>query len=112
MDSTQNDSKSAFCGSTGREVIYQSVLITLGCIISILNLFKIFMIAKLKEKEIYETTLLSLSVSDCMFGLSNVIVSSTVLSNLCRFYELSESSYVLYLVFVLASIFHLIFGDR
>ena len=109
MYSTQNDSKSASCGSTGREVIYQSVLITLGCIISILNLTEIFMIAKLKEKKIYEITLLSLSVSDCMFGLSNVIVSSIVLSNLCRFEELSESSYVLYLVFVLASIFHLIF---
>ena len=90
-------------------MIYQSVLITFGCIISILNLIETFMIAKLKKKKIYEMTLLSLSVSDCMFGLSNVIVSSIVASKLCRFEELPEFSYVLYLVFVLASIFHLIF---
>ena len=109
MDSAQSGSASALCESMGREVIYQSVLITFVCIISIFNLIGIFRLAKLKKKKIYEIKLLSLSVSDSMFGLSNVIVSSIIVSNLCRFEELSESSYVLYLVFVLQSIFHLIF---
>lgn len=109
MTTIRNGPTSSPCGSTERAMINRSVLIALGSIILLLNLVEIIMIAKLKKKKIYEIILLSLSVSDCLFGLSNVIVSSIFLSNSCRFEDFLESPYVLYLIFVLSSIFHLTF---
>ena len=109
MASTQNNKASTSSEIMERKMINPALLITFGSFISFLNFIEIIMIVKLKEKKVYDTALLSLSVSDCMFGLSNIVVPSLAGSSLSRFEELSESSYVLYLVFVLASIFHLIF---
>ena len=79
-------------------------------LIAILNVVEISLIIKIKrKKKIYEIILVSLSVSDCMFGLSNVIVSSIYLSNSCKYDDLIETAYVSYAFFVLTSIFHLIF---
>lgn len=109
MASTQKEKTLTSSEITERKMINQAVLITFGSFISILNFIEIVMIVKLKKKKIYDTVLLSLSVCDCMFGLLNIIVPSIAGSSLSRFEEFSESSYVLYLVFVSTSTFHLIF---
>lgn len=93
------------CHST--ENIGRIISLTMGLAVSILNFIEIVIITKLKKKKIYEVMLLSLSVSDCMFRLPNTIVSSILLSNPCRFEEMLETFHVLYLTFILASIFHL-----
>ena len=51
---------------------------------------------------------MSLSVSDCMFGLSNVLVSSIFLSQNCHL-NLLGKAYAFYFFFVMASVFHLLF---
>ena len=88
----------------------RSIDLATAVLIVILNVVEISLIIKIKrKKKIYEIILVSLSVSDCMFGLSNVIVSSIYLSNSCKYDGLIETAYVSYAFFVLTSIFHLIF---
>ena len=98
------------CGNIGDEKLKRSIDLTFGVLIAILNLAEIIMIAKIKrKKKIYEVVLLSLSVSDCMFGLSNVFVSVPHIASICRFQDLVETTYTLYVFFILTSIFHLLF---
>ena len=98
------------CGSRDSVKLYRSIDLTTGFLIAMLNIIEIIMITKIKRKKrIYEIILASLSISDCMFGLSNVIVSSFYLSNSCKYRNLLETAYVSYAFFVLTSIFHLIF---
>ena len=88
----------------------RSTELSLGVVISILNLVEIIMIAKLgNKKKIYEDILLSLSLSDCMFGLSNVLINIVVLVNECDSEALLETTYTLYIFSILSSIFHLMF---
>ena len=64
------------CGSRVGEKQEKSIELSLGVLIAILNLVEIIMIAKIKRKrKLYEILLLSLSVSDFMFGISNVFVN-------------------------------------
>ena len=103
------------CGAKDDEKLYRSIDLTTGFLIAILNIVEIIMITKIRRKKrIYEIILASLSISDCMFGLSNIIVSSIYLSNSCKYDELIETAYISYAFFVLSSIFHLIFiaADR
>ena len=87
----------------------RSIDLATAFLIAVLNVVEISLIIKIKRKKrIYEIILVSLSVSDCMFGLSNVIVSSIYLSNSCKYDDLIETAYVSYAFFVLTSIFHLI----
>ena len=88
-----------------------SIKLSTGILAVILNIVEIIFIVKIKRKKrIYEIILASLSVSDCLFSLSNVIFSSILLSKLCKSEEnLVEVTYIAYLFFVLASVFHLIF---
>ena len=98
------------CGSRHNTKLYRGINLTTGFLIAILNIIEIIMITKIKRKKrIYEIILASLSISDCMFGLSNVIVYSIYLSNSCKYDNLLETAYVSYGFFVLTSIFHLIF---
>ena len=98
------------CGNIGDAKLKRSIDLTFGVLIAILNLAEIIMIAKIKrKKKIYEVVLLSLSVSDCMFGLSNVFVSIPYIASICRFQDLVETTYTLYVFFILTSIFHLLF---
>ena len=98
------------CGNIGDAKLKRSIDLTFGVLIAILNLAEIIMIAKIKrKKKIYEVVLLSLSVSDCMFGLSNVFVSVPHIASICRFQDLVETTYTLYVFFILTSIFHLLF---
>ena len=87
------------------------IKLSTGILVAILNIVEIIFIAKIKRrKRIYEIILASLSVSDCLFSLSNAIFSSILLSKVCKSEEdLMEVTYIAYLFFVLASVFHLIF---
>ena len=97
------------CGTTDLAKQNRSIDLSTGFLIALLNIVEIVMIARIKRKKrIYELILLSLSVSDCMFGLSNVIVSSIVLSQHCG-NNLFGRAYAFHVFFVLTSIFHLIF---
>ena len=92
------------------ENLYRKIDLVAGLLIAILNIVEITMIAKIRRKKrIFEIILMSLSISDCMFGLSNVIVSSIYISNSKKYDELLETVYTCYTFFVLTSIFHLIF---
>ena len=90
--------------------VYRKIDLAAGILIAVLNIVEIAMIAKIRRKKrIYEIILLSLSMSDCMFGLSNVVVSSIYLSNTNSYGELLETAYISYAFFILTSIFHLIY---
>lgn len=98
------------CGSTSLEKQNRSIDLSTGALVAILNIVEIIMIAKIQlKKKIYEIILMSLSVSDCMFGFSNVIVSLVYLTPLCKHSNLLGIAYVTYVFFLLTSIFHLIF---
>ena len=98
------------CVSRDNVKLFRSINLATGFLIAILNIVEIIMITKIRRKKrIYEIILASLSISDCMFGLSNVIVSSIYLSNSCKYDNLLDGAYVSYVFFVLTSIFHLIF---
>ena len=88
----------------------RSIDLATGFLIAILSIAEIVMIAKIKskKKKICEILLMSLSVSDCMFGLSNVLVSSVFLSQNCQL-NLLGKAYAFYFFFVITSIFHLLF---
>lgn len=103
------------CGSTNGEKITRSINLSFGVLIAVLNVVEIIIITKIKrKKEIYEILLLSLSVSDCLFGLSNAFASIIYIASICRLKEMVETAYTLYMFFVLTSIFHLLFitADR
>ena len=98
------------CSEIDNAKLKNSIHLTFGLLIAILNLVEIILIAKIKrKKKIYEVILLSLSASDCMFGLSNAFVSIPYIASICRFQEIVEAAYTLYVFFVLTSIFHLLF---
>ena len=97
------------CGTTDLAKQNRSIDLSTGFLIALLNIVEIVMIARIKRKKrMYEFILMSLSVSDCMFGLSTVMVSSIVLSQNC-WNNLFGRAYVFYFFFVMTSIFHLIF---
>ena len=106
----QTQGSTRTCVSRDNAKLYRGINLTTGFLIAILNIIEIIMITKIKRKKrIYEIILASLSTSDCMFGLSNVIVSSVYLSNSHKYDTLLETAYVSYAFFILTSIFHLIF---
>ena len=97
------------CRNTDLVKQNRSIDLATGFLIAILNIAEIVMIAKIKRKKrTYEILLMSLSVSDCMFGLSNVLVSSIFLSQNCKL-SLLGKAYAFYIFFVMASISHLLF---
>ena len=87
------------------------IKLSTSILVVILNIVEIIFIAKIKRrKRIYEIILASLSVSDCLFSLSNAIFSLLLLSQLYKEEEdLLVVTNIAYLFFVLASVFHLIF---
>ena len=97
------------CGRDSFEKLKRSIDLSTSFIIAILNIVEIVIIAKLKhQKKIFELILLSLSVSDRIFCLTNVIVSSVFLNQTCQDYLL-ESVYVLYVFCIMTSSLQLIF---
>ena len=87
----------------------RSVELSFGLLIAILNIVEIIIIVKIKRKKMYEILLLSLSVSDCMFGLSNSFVSALYIASVCRYEDLLETAYTSYVFFFLSSMLHLLF---
>ena len=88
--------------------IKKSIELSLGVLIVILNLTEILLLSKNKNK-MYETVLLSLSVSDCMFSSANVVVNIVNLTNICISDFVLETIYTMYVFSVLTSIFRLLF---
>ena len=97
------------CGNDESELIYEITDLVIGFLVAVLNIIEIVIIARIKKRKKYEVLLLSLSLSDCLFGISNVILASVYISNECHARSLLECSYILYLFFVLTSMLHLTF---
>lgn len=97
------------------KTLKRSIDLCTGFLIAILNAIEIIMITKIKRKKrIYEIILMSLSVSDCLFGVSNIVVSLVFLSHSEKYRDLLEAVYTIHGFFVLTSVFHLMFigADR
>ena len=110
MKSTINPTVSIVTGCVGENEKKQSTGLLLGALLAILNLVEIVMIGSFKrKKKIYDIILLSLSVSDCTFGLSNVFLNIAALSKKCESEALSEATHTFYVFSILSSILHLIF---
>ena len=97
------------CRNDESELIYEITDLVIGFLVAVLNVIEIIIIARIKKRKKYEVLLLSLSLSDCLFGISNIILASVYISNECHARSLLECSYILYLFFVLTSMFHLTF---
>ena len=89
------------CGNDENELIYETTDLVIGFLVAVLNVIEIIIIARIKKRKKYEVLLLSLSLSDCLFGIANVILASVYRS-------LLECSHILHLFFVLTSMFYLI----
>ena len=86
-----------------------SIKLSSSILVVTLNIVEIKFIAKIKHRRrIYEINLASLSVADCLFGLSVVIIFSIFLPKLSE-KELLETTCIAYVFFVLVSVFHLTF---
>ena len=98
------------CGDDHDRGIKRSIDLSAGIITAFLNFAEIILILKMKRrKKFYEIFLLSLSVSDLMFGLSNGFVFILHAVWKCRSQDVLEGAYTAYVFFVLTSIFHLLF---
>ena len=92
------------------ENLHRKIDLVAGLLIAFLNIVEITLIANIRRKKrIYEIILISLSVSDCMYGFSNVTISSIYIFNSNKYGDLLETAYLVHAFFVLTSIFHLIF---
>ena len=88
-------------------VLRRSIDLSFGIAVVILNIIEITIICRLKrKKKIHEILLLSLSVADFLFGLSNSIVCIIFLSDY-RKREGLEITYTTYFYFIATSILHL-----
>ena len=97
------------CENDESELIYEITDLVIGFLVAVLNVIEIVIIARIKKRKKYEVLLLSLSLSDCLFGISNVLLASLYISNECHARSLLECSYILYIFFVLTSMLHLTF---
>ena len=91
-------------------ILRRSIDLSVGILTALLNLAEIIIILKMKRrKKVYEIVLISLSVSDFMFGLSNgfIFIFNALLE--CRYQDILEGAYILYVFFVMTSILHLLF---
>ena len=89
------------------QVFYRTVELCFAVMITVLNVVEIVMISTMKrQKKIYEMLLLSLSVADLLFGISNGILCVVYLLDNTK-YEVFEVTYTTYFYFVLTSILHL-----
>ena len=80
-----------------------------GIIVIILNAIQIIMICQIRRKKtIYVKYLLSLSTTDLLFGLSNVIVSAIYLAEVQKINFLLDVAYSVFCLCILTSIFHIL----
>ena len=89
------------------QVAQRTIELCISLAVILLNIVEIVIISRLKRrKRIYEMLLLSLSVADLLFGISNGILCAVYLSDSLN-YEVFEVTYTTYFYFVLTSILHL-----
>lgn len=96
-------------GPNDEQMMKRSIDLTFGLIVVILNIAEIILISRIKrKKKIYEICILSLSVTDLLFGISNSVVGAIYLSRNAQNDSILEITYTTYFYFVLNSILHLI----
>ena len=88
--------------------VRKSMELPLGIIVALLNIIEIILILRLKRKKIFEIVLISLSVADLLFGLSNASICVVFFAR-WRDESVFDATFTSYFFFVLTSIFHLIF---
>ena len=79
-----------------------------GTIVVILNATQIIIICKRRKKTIYLKYLLSLSLTDLLFGLSNVVVCAIYLADVQKTDFLLDVAYSVFCFCILTSICHII----
>ena len=90
------------------ETIKRSVDLSIGLLVVILNIMEITLILRIKHQRLFEIILLSLSVADLLYGLTNVSLCIVFLGNL-HVESVVNVTFTLYFFFVLTSICHLMF---
>ena len=94
--------------STPNEDIRLYADASLGGLVSILSLIEIIFIVRIKrKKKLYEMLLLSIAFSDLLFGLLNIAIPVSNLTNGMSNTTFTEAIHVVYYNFILASIIHL-----
>ena len=88
------------CDGMDDRRLRRSIDLSVGVLTALLNLAEITILIKMKrKKKVYEIVLLSLSISSFMFGLSNGFVFMLNALWNCRFQEILERVYTLYVFF-------------
>lgn len=90
-------------------IIERSVDVSLGFLVVILNTIEIILLCRIKrKKKIHEICILSLSITDLFFGLSNSSVSMVFVTKNAQSEIILDVSYSIYFCFVVNSILHLV----
>ena len=90
------------------ETLKNSIYVSVGVIVVILNAIQVTVLSCLKRKKtIYERFLLSLSVADLFFGFSNAIISITYLSDQKEIDLLYDIAYTIFGLCLVTSILHI-----
>ena len=87
-------------------IIKRSVDLSIGLLVAILNIIEIILIVRIKrkQKKQFEIILLSLSVADLLYGLSNAAICVVYLGNL-KEDTVFDVTYTTYFFFVLIQFF-------
>lgn len=98
-----------------KKLIKKSIDVSVSLIVVVFNIVEIVLIKRIKpsKRKNFEYVLLSLSIADLLFGLSNVIVASIFVTEV-EIPAIVYFSYTSSFHFVVTSILHLVFiaGDR
>ncbi|XP_057305623.1 octopamine receptor beta-2R-like [Hydractinia symbiolongicarpus] len=90
-------------------IIERSVDVSLGFLVVILNIIEIILLCRIKRKlKIHEICILSLSITDLFFGMSNSSVSMVFVTKNAQSGIILDVSYSIYFCFVVNSILHLV----
>ena len=91
------------------EMLKRTIALIVGLTVAILNSIQmVILVRKKKKKTIYEKCLLSLSVADMFFGLSNVIVAAIYLAEKQELIIVYDITYAIFFFCVTTSILHVL----
>ena len=89
------------------QVMNRSLDLSFGLLVALLNIFELYLLlVRVKKRKNYENILLSLSLADLLFGLSNAVVCFIFLTD-SRKPAVLEALYTTFYFFVTTSILHL-----
>jgi len=95
-------------GATSIETtVTDHIYFIISLIVVILNLVEIIIISRTKQKKIFQITLLSLSISDLLFGIISAINIILQYLDVKQFDDVYESTRIFQVFFVSCSILHL-----